>query len=88
MVHVIAAICNLKLQWQSQIQFSSVQFSPLIDWVIVGHEGQFSRNQRVSAELTLQSSLWEAIVRGLGMGRDVQSLTLFFQNLLSRGITS
>ena len=41
--------CNGNLQPSykhptTTVQFSSVQFSPLTDWVVWGHEGRFSRD--------------------------------------------
>ena len=49
----------------------SVQFSPLTDWVIWGHE------ERNSAGNIYKSLLQEALVSGSGMGRDVHSLMLY-----------
>ena len=58
--------------------FSSVQSSPLTDWVVVRTRGNDS------AEILFQSFLQEALVSSPGMGRDVHSLTLFVEHFLCR----
>ena len=60
---------------------SSVQFRPLINWVLGGWGRDIIDD---SAEILFQSSLREAIVSSSGMDRDVLSLTLSIQHFLCR----
>ena len=57
---------------------SSIQFSPLTDWVIGGDMTDDS------AEILFQSFLQEVIVSRSGVGRDVQFLVLYIQYFLCR----
>ena len=59
-------------------QFSSVQFSPLTDWVVGGD----MRDD--SAEILFQSFLQEALENSSGTDRDVHSLMLNIQHFLCR----
>ena len=56
---------------------SSVQFSPLTDWVVVG------KMREDSTEILFQSFLQEALVCSSGIRSDVHSLTLSVKHLLS-----
>ena len=58
--------------------FSSVQFSPLTNWIV----GRDMTDD--SAEILKQSFLREAIVSSSGMDRDVHSLMLSVQHFLCR----
>ena len=58
--------------------FSSVQFSPLTDWVVRGD----TRND--STEILFQSFLQKALVSGSAVGKDVHSLMLSVQPFLFR----
>ena len=61
----------IPLLWQGKSnEVSSVQFSPLTDWVVEGTWGNI--HKRSSSRLFLQ----EALVDSSGMGRDVRSLML------------
>ena len=57
---------------------SSVQFSPVTDWVI---EGDMRDD---SVDILFQSFLQDALVSSSGMGRDVHSLILSIQHFLYR----
>ena len=64
--------------WLPREFISSVRFSPLTDWVVVGD----MRDD--SAEILFQSFLQEALVSSSGMGRDVHSWMLSIQLSLKK----
>ena len=62
-------------------QFSSVQVSPLTDWVVGEGWGDMRDD---SAEIPFQSFLQEALVSRSGISRDVHSLMLSIEHFLCR----
>ena len=57
-------------------QFSSVQFSPLTDWIVRGTWGTIQQRS------FFQSLLYEALVNSSGMGRDGHSLMVSSRHFL------